>query len=155
MVPVSKPRVFLDSNVVISGLYSPEGAPGIILEHFVRSNINVVVSTQVLEEIIRTIKEKLPGTLPALKRLLVNMPPEVVIDPELPAIEPWRKWLQIGDASILAAVISAGPDYFVTGDEHFLDNREIAKHAGLNVVTPAQLLEIWEKDDSGGAGKPH
>jgi predicted nucleic acid-binding protein len=59
-VPEPKPRVFLDSNVIFSGLYSPKGAPGIIPEHFIKGDISVVVSQQVLEEIIRTVKEKLP-----------------------------------------------------------------------------------------------
>lgn len=139
-----KLRVFLDSNVVFSGLYSPEGAPGIILEYFIKGNIGVVVSQQVLEEVIRTVKEKLPDALPALRRLLVNTPPEVVADPNLPDIERWTKKLHLGDAAILAAAVSAQRDYFITGDRHFLDNREIAEDAGLRIVTPAQFMEVWE-----------
>ena len=144
-----KPRVFLDSNVVFSGLYSSEGAPGVILEHFVKGNLSVVVSQQVLEEVIRTIKEKLPDALTALRRLLINTPPEVVADPKLLDIERWTKKLHLGDAAILAAAISAQPDYFITGDRHFLDNQEIAENAGLKIVTPAQFLEVWTKGDDG------
>ncbi len=144
-----KPRVFLDSNVVFSGLYSPDGAPGVILEHFIKGNLRVVVSQQVLEEVIRTIKEKLPDALPALRRLLVNTPPEVVADPNLPDIERWTKKLHLGDAAILAAAVAAQPDYFITGDRHFLDNQEIAENAGLKIVTPAQFLETWTKGDDG------
>ena len=99
----SKPRVFLDSNVVLSGLYSSRGAPGLILEHFVKDRISVVVSRQVLEEVIRTIKEKLPDALPAMRRLLVNTPPEVVSDPKLTDIKRWTKKLHLEDAAILAA----------------------------------------------------
>ncbi len=148
-MPKPKLRVFLDSNVIFSGLYSQEGAPGVILEHFVRGNLAIVVSQQVLEEVIRTIKEKLPDALPALRRLLVNMPPEVVADPKLPDIEKWTKHLQMGDASILAAAISAQPNYFITGDKHFLDNRDIIESAGLKIVTPKQFLETWGKEDKG------
>ena len=140
-----KPRVFLDSNVVFSGLYSSEGAPGVILEHFVKGNLSVVVSQQVLEEVIRTIKEKLPDALPALRRLLLNTPPEVVVDPKRPDIERWAKYLHLGDAAILAVAVAAQPDYFITGDRHFLDNQEIAENAGLKIVTPAQFLEVWTK----------
>ena len=144
-----KPRVFLDSNVVFSGLYSSEGAPGVILEHFVKGNLSVVVSQQVLEEVIRTIKEKLPDALPALRRLLLNTPPEVVVDPKRPDIERWAKYLHLGDAAILAVAVAAQPDYFITGDRHFLDNQEIAENAGLKIVTPAQFLEVWTKGDDG------
>ena len=141
-MPKSKPRVFLDSNVIFSGLYLPEGAPGTILEHFVRGSISVVVSQQVLEEVIRTVKEKLPDSLAALKRLLVNTPLEVAADPKLPDINRWTKKLNLGDAAILAAAIAARPDFFVTGDRHFFDNPDIAKEAGLAIGTPANFIEV-------------
>ena len=145
-MPKSKTRVFLDSNVIFSGLYSPEGAPGIILEHFVRGSISVVVSRQVLEEVIRTFKEKLPDSLPALRRLLVNTPPEVAAAPELPDIKRWTKKLHLGDAAILAAAITAQPDYFITGDRHFVENLD-AKEKGLTIVMPAELLKIMNRGE--------
>lgn len=146
-VPVAKPRVFLDSNVIFSALYSARGAPGVIMEHFVRGDITIVISQQVLEEVVRTIKEKLPAALPAFKRLLVSALPEVVADPEPTDIERWRKWLKPGDATVLAAAISAQPDYFVTGDMHFLAIRERVTETGLKVVTPVQFLKGWQKQN--------
>jgi len=80
-VPEPKPHVFLDSNVIFSGLYSAKGAPGIILERFIEGKLRVVISQQVLDEVIRTIKAKLPEALPALSKLLVNAPPEIRKDP--------------------------------------------------------------------------
>jgi len=147
-VPKSKPRVFLDSNVIFSGLYSSEGAPAIILEHFVKGNISVVVSQQVLEEVIRTVKEKLPDFLPALRRLLVNTPPEVAADPKLPDIKRWTKKLHLGDATILAAAVTAQSDYFITGDRHFVENPDIVKETGLTIVMPAQFLKIMDRDEA-------
>ncbi|MDO8578568.1 MAG: putative toxin-antitoxin system toxin component, PIN family [Dehalococcoidales bacterium] len=143
-MPKSKHRVFLDSNVIFSGLYSPEGAPGIILEHFLKGNIRVVVSQQVLEEVIRTINEKLPYSLPTLRRLLINTPPEVAADPQLPEIKFWTKILHLGDAAILAAAIAAHPNYFITGDRHFTENSDIIKKTGLTIVTPAQFLKVMQ-----------
>jgi len=143
-VPKLKPRVFLDTNVIFSGLYSSHGAPGAILEHFVEGRIGVVVSQQVLEEVIRTIKEKLPEALPALKTLLINAPPEVGADPSPEAIQHWAKEIHPADAAILAAAIAAKPDYFITGDNHFLENKTIVEESGLNIVTPAQFLKLWE-----------
>jgi uncharacterized protein len=147
-VPKSKPLVFLDSNVIFSGLYSPRGAPGIILERFVNGSIRVAISQQVLQEVIRTIKEKLPDTLPALRRFLVNTAIEVVADPKPPDVKRWAKHLYPGDAAILAAAITARPDYFVTGDRHFIDKTDIVKEAGLTIVTPAQFLKLLESDAS-------
>lgn len=145
-MPKPEIRVFLDTNVIFSGLYSLQGAPGIILRHFIEGRVRVVVSQQVLDEVIRTIKEKLPEALPALKRLLVNAPPEVRADPSRESIQHWTKELHTADAAILAAAIDAKPDYFVTGDNHFLKNRVIREKAGLNIVTPAQFLKLLEPD---------
>ena len=147
-MPKPKPRVLLDSNVIFSGLYSSQGAPGTILEHFIRGKISVVISQQVLEEVIRTIKEKVPTAIPALKRLLLNVPPEIVADPETEEIEHWTKKLSIGDAAILAAVIATKPNYFVTGDNHFIENPDLAKVAELKIVTPAQFLKLLERGET-------
>ncbi len=140
-----EPRVFLDSNVIFSGLYSPKGAPGIILEHFIKGKISMVISQQVLEEVIRTIKEKLPEALPDLRRLLVNVPPEVAADPKVDEIERWTMRLSVADAAILAAAVAAQPDYFVTGDNHFIGNPGIAEESGLHIITPAQFLRFLER----------
>ncbi len=148
MVPKSKSRVFLDSNIIFSGLYSPRGAPAAILQLFIKGSISVVVSQQVLEEVIRTIKEKLPQALPALKRLLINVPPEVVTAPKLPKVKCWTKRLPMADAAILAAAVAAQPDYFVTGDNHFLENPGIGEETGLHIVTPAQFLEFVEPEEA-------
>ncbi|MDD5082190.1 MAG: putative toxin-antitoxin system toxin component, PIN family [Dehalococcoidales bacterium] len=148
MASKPKPRVFLDSNVIFSGLYSSQGAPGTIVERFIKSDIHVVVSPQVLEEVIRTIKEKIPSILPALRRLLVSAPPEVVTSPELTEIERWRGRLSVADAAILAAAVAAQPDYFITGDNHFLENPDIGEEAGLRIMTPAQFLKSIEREEA-------
>ncbi|MDD4984944.1 MAG: putative toxin-antitoxin system toxin component, PIN family [Dehalococcoidales bacterium] len=143
-MPKPKLRVFLDTNVIFSGLYSSQGAPGAILKYFVEGRISIVVSQQVLEEVIRTIKEKLPEALPALKRLLVNAPPEVGADPSPEAIQRWAREIHPADAAILAAAITAKADYFITGDNHFLENQAIKEKAGLNIVTPSQFMKLLE-----------
>jgi putative PIN family toxin of toxin-antitoxin system len=142
-VPEPKPSVFLDSNVIFSAIYSSKGAPAVILERFIEGRLMVVVSQHVLDEVIRTIKEKLPEALPALRKLLVNAPPEIRKDPTPEEVKHWSGLLDIGDAAIMAAAVTAQPDYFVTGDRHFLENPEIVKRAGLQIVTPAQFLEAW------------
>lgn len=143
-----KPRVFLDSNVIFSGLYSPKGSPGIILEHFIKGEIKVVVSQQVLEEVIRTVKEKVPAALPSLRSILLNVLPEISADPKPEAMERWTGRLSIGDAVILAAAIATKPDYFVTGDNHFLENPGIIEDTGLRIVTPTQFLKFTEREEA-------
>ena len=140
-----KPRVFLDSNVIFSGLYSSQGSPALILEHFVQGNISVVVSQQVLEEVVRTIKAKLPDALPVLKKLFISTPPEVTPDPPLEAIKRRKKKLSIADAAVFEAAITARPDYFITGDNHFLNDPRLAEGTDLHIVTPAEFLKILKQ----------
>lgn len=144
---MSKPRlrVFLDSNVIFSALYSPKGAPGAVLEAFVSGDICVVISRQVLDEVVHTIKDKLPVVLPLLKDLLLSVPPEIQADPSYAEVERWTGRLKFADAAILAAATTAGVDYFITGDSHFLSAPGVAGEPGLCIVTPAQFLKKWGK----------
>jgi putative PIN family toxin of toxin-antitoxin system len=136
-MPKNISRIFLDSNVILSGLYSPRNAPGKILEYFIEGRIRVVISQQILEEIVRAVKNKLPGVLPLLNTLLVNSPPEIVADPETAEIRRWTGLIHPEDAAI-----SAEPDYFITGDNDFLENPTISTESGLKIITPAQFLKL-------------
>ena len=139
-----KPRVFLDTNVLFSGLYSEDGPPGEILRLHVQGEITVVVSRQVLGELVQTIREKLPQALPALERLLTNAPPEVVADPPVEAVARACRVISAGDAPILAAAMLAEPDLLVTGNRrHFLDDPEVARFSGLSILTPAQCVDYF------------
>jgi len=140
MQPRPRLRVFLDSNVIFSGLYSAEGAPGIILQHFMEGRLTIVISQQVLDEAVRTIREKLPEGLPALRRLLMSLPPEIREGPAPEETARWAKVIHPDDAGILAAAVAAQPDYLITGDTHFFENPNIAGESGLHIVTPAQFL---------------
>jgi putative PIN family toxin of toxin-antitoxin system len=133
--------VFLDSNVIFSGLHSPEGPPGAILRYLIEGKITVVVSQQVLEEVVRTFKKKLPRALPALREFLLNSPLKVVGDSEPNDIAQWADMMQEGDASILAASIAAEPDFFVTGDSHFLNNTRLKKKSTLVICSPSELID--------------
>lgn len=142
MAPGPKPRVFLDSNVIFSGLYSSKGAPGKILELFIKGEIEVVVSQQVLDEVVRTVKDKLPEALPALNTLLVNTPPEVVPAPEIEKIKKWPGVLSLADAAILAAVHASQTYIFITGDRRFFKST-ILSGTGIFIETPATFLERY------------
>jgi putative PIN family toxin of toxin-antitoxin system len=141
-----KLRVFLDSNVIFSGLYSAEGAPGIILERLIEGELKGVISQQVLDEVVRAIKLKLPEALPALRKLLMSLPLEIRPDPLPEEIAFWTGVIHSEDASILAAAVAAQPDYLITGDKHFWENPDLSERSGLRIVAPAQFLECLGED---------
>jgi predicted nucleic acid-binding protein len=84
--------------------------------------------------------------VPLLQRFLVNAPPEIEADTSTQTLPGWAKKLNESDAAILASAISAKPDYFITGDSHFLANRDIKENSGLKVVTPAQFMKLLKPD---------
>ncbi len=135
-----KPRIFLDANVIFSALYSLKGAPNAILEAYLDGRLGVVVSRQVLEEIISNIHKKRPDLLPRLYFFLEQAPFEIQPDPSVEEVAQWAKVINPPDAPILAAAIAAGSDFLVTGNTtHFTP--EVARKAKLCILTPAQFIQ--------------
>jgi uncharacterized protein len=134
-------RVFLDTNVLFSALHSSVGAPNAIVEAYLRGQIEVVVSRQVLEELIRTIHQKRPQLITRLYFFLQEAPFEVQPDPALDVVSRWEQVIHPPDAPILAAAIAARPDFLITGNRrHFTS--EVAALAGLAIVSPAEFVAI-------------
>jgi putative PIN family toxin of toxin-antitoxin system len=138
-----KPRVFFDTNVIFSGLYREGGPPAELLDRYAGNKLAMVVSGQVLEELVRTVEERIPHALPALYLLLSSTPPEIVEDPGVEEVIRWVQVIHQEDAPILAAAIAAEVDYLVTGNtRHFIADPGVATESGLVIVTPAQLVEL-------------
>ncbi len=133
-------RVFLDSNVIFSGLYSGQGPPGAVLEQAVEGRFSMIVSRQVLDEVVRTVSGRLPEALPSLRELLVNMPLEVCGDPDPSAVEAWSQLVGADDAPIAAAASAAEVDFLVSGDSHFLEAAAAAERKGLRIVSPTAFI---------------
>lgn len=135
-------RLFIDSNVLISGIYSTKGPPAKILFTHAMGQIRIVVSQLVLQETVFTLKEKVPEAIPALNAFLTGSPPEIVVNPAIGQVKKWADYLQVEDAVIFAAAVSAEPDYFVTGDKHFLLTGALETKSGLSIVTPARVVKL-------------
>ncbi len=134
-----RPRIFLDTNVLFSALHSSVGAPNAILEAYLRGQIEVVISRQVLEELIRTIHQKRPQLIARLYFLLQEAPFEVQPDTAPDEVTRWEQVIHPPDAPILAAAIAARPDFLVTGNtRHFTS--VVAALAGLAIVSPSEFI---------------
>ena len=130
---------------MFSGIYSERGAPARLVDGLSLGVLTVVVSREVLDEVVRNFVAKAPGLLASLDLLLNSAALEIVEDPSPADVARWRPSLRLGDATILAAAVSAQPDYFVTGDRHFLDNPTVAQKSGLRILTPSQFLDLLDK----------
>ena len=137
-------RIFLDSNVIISGIYSKAGPPGKILDLHTAGRIQIVDCRFVLEEVIRNIRVKRSKDIPALYAFLSNAPPIIAIDPDENEILLWAKYLSHEDAIILAAAIHARVDCFISGDRHFHSTGLKSQKLNLKILTPADFVATFK-----------
>ena len=142
---MEKLKIFLDSNVFISGLYSEKGGPGIILDYFIAGKIVIIISQKVLNEVIEVLSEKLQKMLPFLQEFLLSYPPVIIKDAKPENIKKWSGLVNEDDAMILESAISCEPDYFITGDKHFFNSPLIEKRSGLKILRPESFVNILKK----------
>lgn len=142
---MEKLKVFLDSNVFISGLYSEKGGPGIILDYFISGKIGIITSQKVLNEVIEVLSEKLQKMIPFLQEFLLSYPPEIIKDAKPENIKKWSGLVNEDDVMILESAMSCQPDYFITGDKHFFSSPLIEKRSGLKILRPESFADILKK----------
>jgi predicted nucleic acid-binding protein len=138
-------RVFVDTNVLFSGLHSPRGGPARILDAGVTGSIDVVVSTDVLVELSKTVRSKAPQLLSGVSFFLTRAGVEVRDDPPEADVSGLRDVGFGSDAAIVAAAAQADVDHFCTGDRRLLVR--IRQHfPSLHPVSPADLLRLLDDE---------
>lgn len=131
-------KVVLDTNVLLSGLMAPEGAPGRILNAWFDARFDVVMSVAQLGEIARAlgypkICRKLGWDKQQIERFIRQLYIRAeVIESHSTSVEALR---DPKDTMILAALIVSGADVLVTGDRDLLELR--GKHP---IQTPAEFV---------------
>jgi predicted nucleic acid-binding protein len=115
-------KIFLDSNVILSGLISDRGGPRLILD-ILSLGLPVlrgVTGRYNLTEIERSIVTKLPTVNPVLNDCLSKMNLELVFLPFSDEMEPFRGMVDDKDLPVITSASIARADYFVSGDERLL-----------------------------------
>jgi putative PIN family toxin of toxin-antitoxin system len=135
------PRVFFDTNVLFSALYSSRGKAAELVRSALAGEIDIVISQEVISELSRNLARKGPHLLGAMRELVLASAIEIVPDPPDKEITRWRDAGLGTDAPIVAAALMAEVDYLCTGDQRLLDRASLIERAGLRVVTPGELLE--------------
>jgi putative PIN family toxin of toxin-antitoxin system len=137
-------RVFLDSNVILSGLISDKGAPRIILDilSLEMPFITGVTGRYNLIEIGRNLKKKVPEVLPIYRNYLSKINLKVA---PLPSAEDLRRYaghLSEKDVPVLVSAIKAKADFLVTGDKKDFEKLKVRGDYPCVIVNPAEFLEI-------------
>jgi predicted nucleic acid-binding protein len=135
--------VFLDSNVILSGLLSERGAPRILLDLLSLGLPFLVGATgrYNLIEIERNLKKKMPGLLFLYKSYLPKVNLKVIPLPRPEEVRDFSGKIAEKDIPVLISAIRSKVDYLVTGDkQHFGKMKELDKYP-FHVVTPSEFLD--------------
>lgn len=135
-------RLVLDTNVIVAGLAYPSGPPGRIVTAWRSGALTVVLSPWILTECERVLPR-----LGAYTRMpptdIRNLIEKLAIDTELvnPDAASLSKALaakvrDVADEPVLAALLSSGAEWLVTGDKDLLALAH--RHP---IITPAKFCE--------------
>jgi uncharacterized protein len=137
---MSRVRVVLDTNVLISGLAYPGSIPGRIVSAWRQGGLDVVLSRHILDEMIRVLSR-----LPQVK--LTPMEIRDIADSFLfladvvePDAEKHSELRDPDDQPVLGTLRASGADYLITGDKDLL-----ALANKFPILTPAAF---WERHGS-------
>ena len=111
-------RVVLDTNVLLSALISPHGAPDIIYQVWRAGRFELVTSTAQLDELRRVSRyPKLRAILPPhrIGAMVNNMQRSVVLE-HLPNLPDGVELSDPDDAFLFTMTLAGEADYLVTGD---------------------------------------
>ncbi len=136
-------RVFLDSNVILSGLLSERGAPPILLDLLSLGLPFLIGSTgrYNLIEIERNLKKKIPGLLFLHKAYLPKLNLKVIPLPRPEEVRDFSGQIAEKDIPVLISAIRGKVDFLVTGDkQHFGKMKELDKFP-FHVVTPSEFID--------------
>jgi predicted nucleic acid-binding protein len=136
-------RVFLDSNVILSGLLSERGAPRIILDVLSLKLPFLIGLTgrYNLIEIERNLKNKMPGLLVLYKAYLPKLNLKVIPLPRPEDIRDFSGQIAEKDIPVLISAIRSKGDFLVTGDkQHFGKMKELDKYP-FHVLTPSEFID--------------
>jgi predicted nucleic acid-binding protein len=136
-----KPRVFIDSSVLFSAVYSTSGHSSDLLVMGAERQILAVISDFVIIETRRNISELKPEKLVRLDHLLSTVQFEIakVISKD---VADAMEWIVLKDAPVLAAAKVAQVNMLVTLDKkHFLGRPELETYINAPILTPAEAFQ--------------
>ena len=137
-------KIFLDSNVILSGLISDKGPPRIILDVLTLRLQFLTGSTGKynLIEIERNLKEKMPGLLSVYKRYLPRLYLKIIPLPRPAEIREFAGQITDKDIPVLVSAIRGKADFLVTGDkQHFERLKTLSRQYPFKIISPSEFID--------------
>ncbi len=137
-------RVFLDSNVILSGLLSDKGAARTILDLLTLELPFLLVSTgrYNLIEIERNLEKKMPGILSVYKRYLPKLNLKIIPLPRPGELREFFGKIANKDVPVLVSAIRSKADFLVTGDKQHFQKLKSPGDYSFKIVTPSEFIDL-------------
>ncbi|MEO8585449.1 MAG: putative toxin-antitoxin system toxin component, PIN family [Acidobacteriota bacterium] len=129
-------RIVLDTNVVVSGLWTPFGPPGEIVNRVAAGKLPLCLDERIFGEYREVLaRRRLAFDPERVGALLAQIEAtgEFVLAPRIPVRLP-----DSDDEAFLEVAVAAGADFLVTGN---LRDFPASLRQGIAVVSPRQFLE--------------
>ena len=135
-------KIFLDSNVILSGLLSDRGAPRLILD-VLSLRLPVLqgaTGKYNILEIERNLARKMPNLVPIYRKYMPLLDLEIVPLPSLETIQAMAGQSVDKDLPVLASATACRADYLVTGDKKDFTKAKESGGYCFQIVSPAEFL---------------
>ena len=130
-----KPKIFVDSNILISGLIF-SGLESDVLKLAIRNKAQLVISETILDEIKEVILAKFPNHLKEINEFIKIAGFEVITVSKYSNFAVNVEIRDAKDIHVLAVALSSSCDYLVTGDKDLL----VVKITKIKILNSRQLL---------------
>ncbi|MBI4765010.1 MAG: PIN domain-containing protein [Deltaproteobacteria bacterium] len=135
-------RIFLDSNIILSGLLSDRGAPRVLLDLFSLDLpfLKGLTGSYNIMEIERNLKKKLPAVIPVYYEYLPKLNLEIIPLPTKEEINKYAGATAAKDIPVLVSAFNGKAGFLVTGDKK--DFSPLKRNGSLpfKIVNPAEFL---------------
>jgi predicted nucleic acid-binding protein len=136
-------RIFLDSNIILSGLLSDKGAPRIILD-LLSIGLPFLIGLTGrynLVEIERNLKRKMPRIVSVYKVYLPKLNLKIIPLPRKEELREYFGKIADKDIPVLVSAIRGKADFLVTGDKQHFERLKGAGKYPLKIITPSEFID--------------
>jgi len=142
---LQKIKAVLDTNVIVSGIISPKGAPRKILELAIDGKFKVLSSPSINKEVLMVLCRKSIYSKYNLTEEIINAISDFLYETTILTDETYN--LQIikedpQDNIFINCAVEGKANYIVTGDKHLLSLKNYSK---IEIVSPTRFLQILKE----------
>ena len=134
-----RPKIVLDTNIVISALIAAEGAPAKLFEKLILEEIENHTNKEIIQELKKVLerKEIIKRTTKKARNFILrqylNHSMQIVSKIKVKAVE------HESDNKFIETALDAKAAYIITGDQHLL---KLKQFEGIKIVKAKEFLEL-------------